>query len=72
MLLFLIFFMRVTLHVYDNVKKRRGKRKIPHLAFLSRINKQRYYVFAEEREGWVKKCVYAFLLLTVCIESEKI
>lgn len=43
LLLFLIF----TVYVMSKNRGRRGKRKIPHLAFLSRVNKQRYYVFAE-------------------------
>lgn len=47
---------------------RRGKRKIPHLAFLSRVNKQRYYVFAE----WRKKCVCFALCMYVQKRESKI
>lgn len=47
-------------------RRRGGKRKIPHLAFLSRVNKQ-YYVFAERK----KNVCFASYVQKKILESPK-
>jgi hypothetical protein len=48
----LIFFACIRVSKKEEKKRmmerKRKPKKIPHLAFLSRVNKQQYYVFAEK------------------------